>query len=56
MGRKLGRKHNPSDCGGPWGYAELLQAIKDPKHERHAELTEWIGYDFDPTPTTYGRA
>jgi hypothetical protein len=38
----------PKDCGGPWGYAELLEAIKDPKHERHAELTEWIGDDFDP--------
>lgn len=38
----------PEDCGGPWGYAELLDAIKDPKHERHAELTEWIGVDFDP--------
>ena len=31
------------DCGGPWGYAEMLEAIADPKHERHAELTEWIG-------------
>jgi hypothetical protein len=38
----------PEDCGGPWGYAELLEAIKDPKHERHAEFTEWIGDDFDP--------
>lgn len=38
----------PEDCGGPWGYSELLEAIKDPKHERHAELTEWIGDDFDP--------
>ena len=38
----------PEDCGGPWGYAELLEAIKDPGHERHAELTEWIGDDFDP--------
>ena len=38
----------PEDCGGPWGYADLLEAIKDPKHERHAELTEWIGDDFDP--------
>ncbi len=36
------------DCGGPWGYAEMLEAIADPKHERHAELTEWIGDDFDP--------
>jgi hypothetical protein len=38
----------PEDCGGPWGYAELLEAIKDPKHERHAEFTEWVGDDFDP--------
>ena len=38
----------PEDCGGPWGYTELLEAIKDSKHERHAELTEWIGDDFDP--------
>ena len=38
----------PEDCGGPWGYAQLLEAIKDPTHERHAELTERIGNDFDP--------
>lgn len=38
----------PEDCGGPWGYAELLEVIKNPKHERHAELTEWIGDNFDP--------
>jgi Plasmid pRiA4b ORF-3-like protein len=38
----------PEDCGGPWGYAEMLEAIADPKHQRHAELTEWIGDDFDP--------
>jgi hypothetical protein len=24
----------------------------DPKHERHAELTEWIAVDFDPKLTT----
>ncbi len=36
------------DVGGPRGYAEFLQAINDPKHERHAELSEWIGDDFDP--------
>src|SRR6266540_1046301 len=38
----------PEDVGGPRGYAEFLQAINDPKHERHAELSEWIGDDFDP--------
>jgi Plasmid pRiA4b ORF-3-like protein len=38
----------PEDVGRPWGYAELLAAIDDPKHERHAELGDWIGDDFDP--------
>jgi Plasmid pRiA4b ORF-3-like protein len=38
----------PEDVGGPWGYAELLAAIDDPKHERHAEFKEWIADDFDP--------
>src|SRR5215212_12035862 len=38
----------PEDVGGPWGYADFLEAITDPKHERHAELTEGIGGPFDP--------
>ena len=25
---------------GPWGHAEFLDAIRDPAHERHAELKE----------------
>jgi hypothetical protein len=42
------RRGPPEDVGGPWGYSEFLDAIADPKHERHAELTEWSGGDFDP--------
>jgi hypothetical protein len=38
----------PEDVGGPWGYAEFLDALNDPKHERHAEFKEWIADDFDP--------
>jgi hypothetical protein len=38
----------PEDVGGPWGYAEFLDAIHNPKHERHAEFKEWIADDFDP--------
>jgi hypothetical protein len=38
----------PEDIGGPWGYMEFLEAIADPNHERHDELTEWYGADFDP--------
>ena len=38
----------PEDVVGPWGYPEFLDAIRDPKHQRHAEFSEWIGGDFDP--------
>jgi hypothetical protein len=38
----------PEDVGGPSGYAEFLEAINDPKHSRHVELSEWIGGHFDP--------
>jgi Plasmid pRiA4b ORF-3-like protein len=42
------RRCPPEDCGGVHGYAEFLEAIRDPKHERHAELLDWIGGPFDP--------
>jgi hypothetical protein len=32
----------PEDCGGPGGYAELLDALRDPGHPRHEELLEWL--------------
>jgi hypothetical protein len=38
----------PEDIGGPWGYAELLEAIGNPKHERHNEFKERFADDFDP--------
>lgn len=38
----------PEDCGGPWGYAEYLDAIADPDHEDHEEMIAWRGPDFDP--------
>lgn len=38
----------PEDCGGVWGYENMLAAIRDPKHEQHDEMVEWLGEDFDP--------
>jgi len=38
----------PEDVGGVWGYADFVEAIADPEHERHGELMEWIGREFDP--------
>lgn len=37
----------PEDCGGPWGYEELLRTIKDPAHPEHEAMIEWIGGEFD---------
>jgi len=42
------RNGPPEDCGGIYGFYNLLEAIRDPKHERHKELLEWLGNDFDP--------
>ena len=42
----------PEDVGGPWGYEEFLAAHTNPKHERYAELAEWMEPGtFDPNDT-----
>ncbi|MBM9521023.1 plasmid pRiA4b ORF-3 family protein [Desulforhopalus vacuolatus] len=38
----------PEDCGGIWGYYDFLEAIKNPKHEEHESMIEWVGGAFDP--------
>ncbi len=38
----------PEDCGGPWGYQELLAILADPAHPEHRERAEWIGHPIDP--------
>ena len=38
----------PEDCGGPWGYGELLDAIGNPLHPAHADRLAWPGGRFDP--------
>ncbi|GFP20780.1 hypothetical protein HKBW3S06_00007 [Candidatus Hakubella thermalkaliphila] len=38
----------PEDCGGVWGYEDLLEIIKNPNHEEHEEMMEWLGGEFDP--------
>lgn len=42
----------PEDSGGVWGYAELVEALKDPEHSEHETYVEWLGLesgeDFDP--------
>jgi hypothetical protein len=38
----------PEDCGGVWGYEELLDIIADPKHPEYEERMEWLGKPFNP--------
>ena len=38
----------PEDVGGPWGYADFLEAVHDPYHSEHEDMLEWVGGEFDP--------
>ena len=42
----------PEDCGGPYGYAGLLETLFDPSDPDHEGMTAWVdaikGYTFDP--------
>ncbi|HEY5881583.1 MAG TPA: plasmid pRiA4b ORF-3 family protein [Nakamurella sp.] len=46
------RSAPPEDCGGIWGYAELVESLADKTHPEHADRLEWLGLDsareFDP--------
>jgi len=38
----------PEDCGGPYGYADLLETIAEPGHEDYDDMMTWLGGHFDP--------
>ncbi len=38
----------PEDCGGPHGFAELLEVLQNPSHPEHDDISEWVGEDFAP--------
>lgn len=42
------RKCPPEDCGGAFGYSELLQVIADETHTNYEQMLQWLGGEFDP--------
>lgn len=38
----------PEDCGGPGGYAQLLETLANPADPEHESMLEWLGGPFDP--------
>lgn len=45
----------PEDCGGPGGYADLLEVLADPRHREHESMRTWVGdrlRPFDQDATT----
>jgi hypothetical protein len=46
----------PEDCGGPWGYAEMLAAVGDPSDPAHEEYLQWLdGDEVDPAAFDFER-
>lgn len=37
----------PEDCGGIWGYANILKILKQKTHKEYKSLVEWLGGEFD---------
>ncbi len=38
----------PDDCGGVWGYADMLDILKNPSHPEYEEYMEWLPEGFNP--------
>jgi hypothetical protein len=42
------RRCPPEDCGGTYGYENLLLVLTNKKHPQHRDLHDWVGSGFDP--------
>nr|WP_277932470.1 plasmid pRiA4b ORF-3 family protein [Rhodococcus opacus] len=53
-----GRNMAPyEDSGGPWGWANMIEASADPHHQEHSEIRDWLGLrpDQQLDPTSFDR-
>lgn len=37
----------PEDCGGVWGYEDMLEILKQPDHEEYESFIDWLGAEFN---------
>jgi Plasmid pRiA4b ORF-3-like protein len=44
----------PDDCGGVWGYSNVLAALSDPEHPEHGDVVGWLPPGFDPAAFDVG--
>jgi hypothetical protein len=51
-----GRACPPEDCGGAWGYGDVLKIIKNRRHKEHKSMMEWLGGEFNPEAFDVERA
>ncbi|SFP80722.1 plasmid pRiA4b ORF-3 family protein [Sphingomonas rubra] len=42
------RSAPPEDAGGPYSYADLVEAWRNPAHEEHVAVRKWTDRRFDP--------
>lgn len=35
----------PDDCGGVWGYEDMIETLKNKKGSQYKELVEWLGLE-----------
>ena len=38
----------PEDCGGIWGYGNLIDILNDAEHPEHESMLEWLDVELDP--------
>ena len=45
----------PEDCGGVWGYDNLLKILKNRKLPEHKSMKKWVGRTFDAEAFDVGK-